>query len=117
MKKLLLLVLVGILMFSGINVFAEENKTNIEVKINGKKVNLHHSPFIKNDVIYLPLRELFEKTWIIDNKNSYIKWDNGKIEILAIEKADNKNLSYHYGIEIGKKEYILYRRQIYREQG
>ena len=118
MKKLLSLILVGILMFSGINAFSEENKINIDEKINGNTVNLNHSPFIKNDIIYLPLRELFEKTGVIDYKNSYVNWDNGKIEILAIEKSENRPLAYHYGLEIGKKEYTLNpgKEEIYKQK-
>ena len=107
MKKLLSLLLIGIMMLSSISVFAVEKEKNIEIYSNGALIELVNKPFVENDVIYLPLRELFEKIGIVDNKDSYINWDNGKIEIMAIENADNRDLAYHYGIEIDKAEYVL----------
>ena len=107
MKKILSLVLIGIMLLSSISVFATDYGMNIEIYNNGTLLELINEPFVENEVLYLPLRELFEKLEIVDNKDSYINQDNGKIEIMAIEKADNKDLAYHYGIEIDKAEYVL----------
>ena len=79
----------------------------IDIYNNGVLIELENKPAVIHEEVYLPLRELFEKLEIVDNKDSYINWDNGKIEIMAIEKADNKDLAYHYGIEIDKAEYVL----------
>lgn len=87
--------------------FVIENESDIKIYNNGSLIELSNKPFVKYGVVYLPLRELFEKLEIVNNTDSYINWDNGKIEILATEIADNKNLSYHYGIEIDKSEYTL----------
>ena len=98
-----------------------ENTVDIEVRHNGFLVELSNKPFYENNVLYLPLRELLEKTGLVDNTDSYIKWDNGKI-ILCITEGDNIpdyddagnqtgnkpiKIQYYYGIEIGKAEYIL----------
>lgn len=98
-----------------------ENIFDIEVRHNGYLVTLTNKPFFENGVMYLPLRELFEKTGLVDNEDSYIKWDNGKI-LLCLTEGDNVpeydnlgnvsgnkpiKIQYYYGIEIGKAEYIL----------
>lgn len=88
--------------------YPEEILANrINIYHNGVLLDLTNKQFVENEVLYIPLRELFEKAGIVDNKDSYITWNDGKIEIMAIEKADNKDLSYHYGIEIDKAEYVL----------
>ena len=79
----------------------------IDIYNNGVLIELENKPAVIHEEVYFPLRELFEKLEIVDNKDSYINWDNGKIEIMAIEKADNKDLAYHYGIEIDEAEYVL----------
>jgi len=115
MKKLLGLFLVGIMILSSVNVFATNSGKNIEIYNNGKLLELTNEPFVENDIIYLPLRELFEKANLLSEEDTYINWDNGKIEILAyetvplgeVEDANIKTLAYNYGLEIGKAEYIL----------
>lgn len=98
-----------------------ENTPNIEVRHNGFLVKLTNKPFIENNTLYLPLRELLEKTGLVDNEASYIKWDNGKIALCITEgynfpEYDDSgniignrpvNLQYYYGIEIDKAEYTL----------
>lgn len=115
MKKILSLVLVGIMMISSASVFAVDYERNIEISNNGTLLELTNEPFIENDIIYLPLRELFEKAGLLNDKGSYINWDDGKIEIFAFETVPSNsttdesinNLTYKYGLEIGKAEYIL----------
>ncbi|MBQ8540445.1 MAG: M56 family metallopeptidase [Clostridia bacterium] len=98
-----------------------ENIFDIEVRHNGYLVALTNKPFFENNVLYLPLRELLEKTGLVDNEDSYIKWDNGKITLCITEGDNAPNydstgnqigtkpiiIQYYYGLEIGKAEYIL----------
>ena len=89
----------------------------IEVKHGDKILQLDNKPFVYEGTVYLPLRELFEKIGFMENENSFIQWDNGKIYMCLTENvekpdyveygSDIKYLSYYYGIEIGKAEYKL----------
>ncbi len=126
-KKLvsLLSVLLSVIML-GTTVFAsgvlsasltDAEDSKIKILYNNNIIELTNEPFIDNGTIYVPFRELFEKTKLSD----YIKWDNGKIEFCLIEydnvpiydengnldKNDIQGFQYFYGIEIGKKEYTL----------
>lgn len=73
---------------------------------SGEKIELANKPFIENGALYLPLRETFEKVGVMDNENSYISWDNGKIEMNIVR--DNMNIAY-YCIEIGGNS-IMFKR-------
>ena len=55
----------------------------IEILNNGEKIELINKPFIENGEVYVPLRELFENHLDVDTSRdeTYIKWDNGKIEV------------------------------------
>ena len=55
----------------------------IEILNNGEKIELKNKPFIENGEVYVPLRELFENHLDVDTSRdeTYIKWDNGKIEV------------------------------------
>lgn len=96
----------------------------IEVKKGERILDFRNKPFVENDTIYFPLRETFEKFGIMENKNSYIDWDNSKIDI-CIAWSDNSDyakeahsqfnngngvdvitLLHYYRIEIGKSELI-----------
>lgn len=94
----------------------------VELIDNGKKIELTNKPFVENGEAYLPLREVFDKTGVMDNENSYIQWDNGKIEIcvaygenayvthtLPDEKSELEMISmlYNYRIETGKNILIV----------
>lgn len=92
----------------------------IEVKNADAILNFNNKPFIKNNTVYFPLRETFEKFGIMENKDSYINWDNGKVEIcvaflvapLPIVEKDNgvkppiKTILTYYRIKIGVPEFI-----------
>lgn len=71
---------------------------------NGEKIELSNKPFIENSVVYVPLRETFEKAGVMDNERSYINWDNGKIEMNITH--DNENIAC-YLLEIGKNDIQL----------
>ncbi len=94
----------------------------IEIINNGEKIELTNNPFVENGEAYLPLREVFKKTGVMDNENSYIQWNNGKIEIcvaysesayvtntLPNEKSEPEMISilHNYRIEIGKNTLII----------
>ncbi len=97
----------------------------IEVKHGNAVLQLDNKPFVCDNTVYLPLRELMEKAGLMEHESTYINWDNGKIEMVLTEKAPNaeenaeiKYLSYNYGIEIGKSEYLLNpdMEQMYRQK-
>jgi len=96
----------------------------IEVKKAETILDYYNKPFVENDTVYFPLRETFEKFGIMENKDSYINWDNGKIDI-CIAWSDNSDyakeahsqlnngngvdvitLLHYYRIEIEKSELI-----------
>lgn len=86
----------------------------IEVKHENTVIHLDNKPFVYDNTVYLPLRELMEKVGLLEHKESYMNWDNGKIEMNLTEKAPKeqnatqvKYLSYYYGLEIGIAEYTL----------
>ncbi len=116
---LAVVLLITTLLTSGVlaTSLTDTEDSKIKILYNNNIVELTNEPFIENGTIYVPFRELFEKTKLSD----YIKWDNGRIEFCLIEydnipiynengkieKNDIQGLQYFYGIEIGKKEYTL----------
>lgn len=79
--------------------------TTIEITNNGERIEFVNQPFNENGEIYVPLRELFENVGAIDNKTSYINWDNGKITVfLGYGDTDDDR----FELEIGKK-YLIYK--------
>ncbi len=70
----------------------------VEITNNGEVIELVNKPFIENGEVYVPLREMFEKVGVINDEESYINWDNGKIEALIIPSNEDKAL---YSFEIG----------------
>lgn len=93
----------------------------IEVMDNGNLIQFYNKPFYENGEVYLPLRELLEKTGLVPGEKSKIEWNNGKIT-LCLTKHDNipnydsmgniegtksVAINYYFEIEIGKAEYIL----------
>lgn len=120
MMSLAMAVLVAVTMLCATVVLASvvneaPEQFKIEVKHGNTVIQLDNKPYVYANTVYLPLRELMEKSGLLEHENTYINWDNGKIEMLLIEKTTNaeqpdteiKYLSYNYGIEIGKAEYTL----------
>ncbi len=60
------------------------NKYNINVINDGQKIELRHKPFVENNTVYLPLREMLNLE-NVDNDN--ITYDNGYVQFL-IYSAD-----------------------------
>ena len=80
---------------------SEDNYT-IEITNNGERIELVNKPFIENDEVYVPLRELFEKYGILSSLQSYLEWDNGKISIGASFDPTPATVTMcYYNIETG----------------
>ena len=90
-----------------------ENKDfelEIEIRQGDTVLNFENKPFVYNKTVYIPLRELAKERGLTQNEKSYITWNNGKIEMLLVEKTNDSEvryLIYNFGIEIGKSEYTL----------
>ena len=74
----------------------------VEITNNGEKIELTNKPFIENGEVYVPLRETLEKVGVMNNPQSYINWDNGKITISINDpsKSVNGYSEFTYQIEI-----------------
>lgn len=90
--------------------------------VSNEEFEVQNKAFIESGEVYVPLRELFGIVGVMSNEQSYIKWNDGKIE-LAIAYYDDseevldahKTLNngqgvdyvafiFNYAIEIGKSE-------------
>lgn len=92
----------------------KDDKDTITLISDGKEIILNNKPFVENNVLYLPLRELFEKLNVLDDDYSSIDWDNGKITIKYSEDiefgsttSNIRGVNFCYGIEIDKPEITL----------
>jgi len=102
---------------AGIGGLESTDTQKISFMSNGKQIDFENKPFVENGTVYLPLRELFESLGIMDNENSYINWDNGKIKLCIAETIllpDYENggeserlFISNYGFEIGIPQIVL----------
>ena len=53
----------------------------IEITNNGEKIELANKPFIENGEIYVPLREIIDKSVSKDDGITDIKWSDGTIDV------------------------------------
>lgn len=53
----------------------------IEILNNGEKIELTNKPFIENDEVYVPLREVIDKSFSRDDGITDIKWNDGTIDV------------------------------------
>lgn len=83
---------------SGVLSGLTEDNYTIEITNNGEVIRLVNKPFIENGEVYVPLREIFEKVGVVNNQESYINWNEGKIEALIVSSNEDKAL---YSFEIG----------------
>lgn len=96
----------------------------ITVANDGKQIEFINKPFVENGEVYLPLRETFEKTGVMEHPDSKIEWNNGKVDLCVAYYADaavtaehkslnngkgveNVSFVYNCAIEIGKPSIIL----------
>lgn len=89
-----------------------------------KEFEFQNKAFVENGEVYFPLRELFYIVGAVsdDDDGSYIKWDNGKIDLcIAYDEdcvvthespndghsVDTVRFIFYYSIEIGKSALIV----------
>ena len=53
----------------------------IEILNNGEKIELKNKPFIENGEVYVPLREVIDKSFSKDDGVTDIKWNDGTIDV------------------------------------
>lgn len=53
----------------------------IEITNNGEKIELTNKPFIENGEVYVPLREVIDKSFSKDDGVTDIKWNDGTIDV------------------------------------
>lgn len=53
----------------------------IEITNNGEKIELKNKPFIENGEVYVPLREVIDKSFSKDDGVTDIKWNDGTIDV------------------------------------
>jgi len=85
-------------------VMASVDGINIDTRkiifsVNGEVINFKNEPFIENDTVYFPLRELFEKVVIMENSESSLEWENGNVNMTV---AENNGQKTFYQIVIGE---------------
>ena len=68
---------------------------NIKVFLHGKEINLEHKPFVANNTVYLPIREMLNLENIPDEDITYFK---GVVQFLT---PDNKGGKYVGRVQIG----------------
>lgn len=78
-------IIIAVFMFTGTalasGIILNKQDYNIEVlDTNGDKIEFVNQPFIKNNQIYLPLRETLEKVGY--KENSMIKYNDGRIQLV-----------------------------------
>lgn len=76
-----------------------EDNSNIYFTCNGKVIDFTNKPFYENNTVYLPIRELFEKIGVMDNKENKMEWSDGKIFVTVIG-----DITTHYRIEINNNQ-------------
>ncbi|MBQ8002579.1 MAG: peptidoglycan DD-metalloendopeptidase family protein [Clostridia bacterium] len=89
-----------------------EGQYTLEITNNGEVIELENKPFIEDGVVYVPLRELFEKLGLMEGEFAKMDWDNGVVLISLSQKNLNEGVqaeytSYLYKIEIGKSELVV----------
>ena len=89
-------------MVDGSELIKEGSDLNISFTSNGEKISFQNKPFIKNNEVYLPLREVFEKIGVMDNENSKIIWNNGEIELCIVYTKDGNDKLNYFAVKIGE---------------
>lgn len=88
-------VLLTSMIFANIVLASMENSEDIlDFYVKSEKINFKNKPFIYENIIYLPLRETFEKLGVFDVEGNYMDWENGKISIKVAESKDSNSTFY-----------------------
>jgi len=72
----------------------DELKEPIRVYSNGERIIFENKPFIKETLVYFPLRETFEQLGVFEIEGNEIVWDNGTIYIKVAEDAEKEHTLY-----------------------
>ncbi len=72
----------------------------VEITNNGEKIELNNKPFIENGEVYVPLREVIEKSISKDDGVADIKWNDGTIDVAI---AYYQGESGMYRLKIGDR--------------
>ena len=76
----------------------------IEITNNGEKIELTNKPFIENGEVYVPLREVIDKSFSKDDGITDIKWNDGTIDVTI---AYYQGESGMYRLKIGSNQLEL----------
>ena len=76
----------------------------IEITNNGEKIELTNKPFIENGEVYVPLREVIDKSFSKDDGVTDIKWNDGTIDVTI---AYYQGESGMYRLKIGSNQLEL----------
>ena len=76
----------------------------IEILNNGEKIELKNKPFIENGEVYVPLREVIDKSFSKDDGVTDIKWNDGTIDVTV---AYYQGESGMYRFKIGENQLEL----------
>ncbi len=77
------------------------SKSDIEVIINGKKLNMDVPPIIENGRTLVPFRALFEALGV------NVEWNSADKNIIASTKTKKGNLVKYISLKIGEKSAII----------
>ena len=73
----------------------------VDILNGSEKIELTNKPFVANGTVYVPLREIIEKSVSKDSGVAYIKWNDGTIEITI---AYYQGESGMYRLNIGSNQ-------------
>ena len=76
----------------------DNDKELITLYSKGEMVELENKPFIKENMTYFPLREIFEKLGVFDIETNSLVWNDGTILISVSEAAGNEPTYYEFNI-------------------
>lgn len=96
---------------SGVLSGLTEDNYTVEITNNGEVIKLVNKPFIENDEVYVPLREIFEKVGVMEHEGSSIEWNDGEIFVILTPGAGNEEMvSFGFNIQINERsfEYEIY---------
>ncbi|MBQ2968581.1 MAG: M23 family metallopeptidase [Clostridia bacterium] len=68
----------------------------------GNRIVLQNKPFVQDNIVYLPLRETFEKLGFFDIPGNTLEWKDGEIFITAAETAGQAPV--YYSLKINSEE-------------
>lgn len=79
---------------------SEQSLENSDVKepitlySNGRLIILDNKPFVKDNIVYFPLRETFEKLGVFEIQGNEIVWDNWSINVKVTDDKTKEPVFY-----------------------